>query len=70
LSSVETTGIDQFIVMFQVLFEKETELILPLNLKESGAIDVRELTLLILKNHYKSRVAENAGSHPTVVEFD
>ena len=56
--------------MFQVLFEKETELILPLNLKESGAFDVRELTLLILKNHYKSRAAENAGSHPTVVEFD
>jgi hypothetical protein len=44
LSSVETTGIDQFIVMFQVLFEKETELILPLNLKESGSIDVIELT--------------------------
>jgi len=38
LSSVKTTGIDQFIVMFQALFEKETELILPLKFERITAI--------------------------------
>jgi len=41
--------------MFSTVFEKETELILQLNLKESQPIAVRVLTLLILNNHYKIR---------------
>jgi len=41
--------------MFKDLFEKETELILQLNLKESLSFAVWVLTLLILNNHYKTR---------------
>tara|TARA_R110002095_G_scaffold168522_1_gene146226 strand:- start:549 stop:749 length:201 start_codon:yes stop_codon:yes gene_type:complete len=40
--------------MFTGVFEKETELILQLNLKESQSLTVWELTLLILNNHYKT----------------
>tara|TARA_R110002096_G_scaffold111132_5_gene242640 strand:- start:688 stop:804 length:117 start_codon:yes stop_codon:yes gene_type:complete len=38
--------------MFPPVFEKETELFLPLNLKESQSKSVWALTLLILNNHY------------------
>jgi|GEM_PF-2937815 len=41
--------------MFKKVFEKETELILQLNLKESQPVTVWELTLSILNNHYKVR---------------